>query len=56
MDKNTMIKKLLEKYSNCGVTEEEVTYMIETGVDNDLEPEIIFANADMQLAEEHLAE
>lgn len=51
-----MIEKLLQKYSNYGVTEEEVVYMIEAGFDNELEPEIIFANADMQLAEEHLTE
>ena len=56
MDKNTMIKKLLEKYSNYGVTEEEIVYMVEAGFDSELEPEIIFANADMQLAEEHKGE
>ena len=56
MDKNTMIKKLLEKYSNYGVTKEEITYMVETGFDNDLEPEYIMQNITEQLNEEYKGE
>lgn len=56
MDRDTMIKKLLQKYSKYGVSVEEITYMVEAGFDNDLEPEIIYSNCDAQLAEEHLSE
>lgn len=56
MNKETMIEKLLQKYSKNGVTVEEITYMVEAGFDNDLEPEIILENADMQLSEEYKGE
>ncbi len=56
MTKEFMIEKLLQKYSSCDVTEEEITFMVEAGFDNDLEPEIVFANADNQLSEEHKGE
>ena len=56
MNKETMIEKLLQKYNKYGATVEEISYMVEAGFDNDLEPEIVFANADMQLSEEHKGE
>ena len=56
MNRDTMIEKLLQKYSKNGVTVEEITYMVEAGFDNDLEPEIILENADMQLSEEYKGE
>lgn len=56
MTKEIMIEKLLQKYSKYGVTLEEITYMVETGFDNDLAPEIIFENTDMQLSEEYKGE
>lgn len=54
MNKEEMIAKLLEKYNNHGVSVEEITYMVEAGFDNDLEPDYIYSNCDSQLAEEHL--
>ena len=54
--KEMMIENLLQKYSKYGASLEEITYMVEAGFDNDLEPEIIFTNADMQLSEEYKGE
>ena len=56
MNQNKMIDVLFQKYSRFGVSMEEITYMIETGFDNDLAPEIIFENADFQLSEEYKGE
>ena len=56
MDRDTMIKKLYEKYSKYGVSVEEITYMVEAGFDNDLEPDYIYDNCDSQLATEYLSE
>ena len=56
MTKEMMIENLLQKYSKYGASLEEITYMVEAGFDNDLEPEIIFTNADMQLSEEYKGE
>lgn len=56
MNKETMIEKLLHKYSKYGVSVEEITYMVEAGFDNELEPDYIYSNCDSQLATEHLSE
>ena len=54
MNRETMIEKLLQKYNKYGATVEEISYMVEAGFDNDLEPDYIYSNCDSQLAEEHL--
>ncbi|MBR5596362.1 MAG: hypothetical protein IKW30_03030 [Lachnospiraceae bacterium] len=54
MNKEMMIEKLLQKYNKYGISVEEITYMVEAGFDNDLEPDYIYSNCVSQLAEEHL--
>lgn len=56
MSKEEMIKKIYEQYKQYGVSLEEITFMVDTGFDNDLKPDYIIQNIIEQLNEEYKGE
>lgn len=56
MSREEMIQKIYEQYKQCGVSIEEITYMVDTGFDNDLEPDYIMQSITEQLNEEYKGE
>lgn len=56
MSRAEMVQKIYEKYKQYGVPEEEITYMVDNGFDNDLETEYIMQNIMGQLDEEYKGE
>lgn len=54
MNKDEITERLLTYYRPYGVSEEQITNMIDTGIEADIAPEVVLYNVFCQLAEEYV--